>query len=486
MAEKQKKIRRRLDFNSLRFRLTTALLLFAVIIMCFLWVLQTGFSGDYYKRVMERRAAENLQRVTEGYAGKEELDMDEFGQTLMTLSRESDMYVYIEAEDRSFYLSSESKMPYGRFAVNGSQMVDKARAMLLFGETDSVSFYVEQGGEKSLLVNAAKVTSEYRPSVYVYLITPLTPLGPAVEIMNNQLLIVTLFSIILAGIVAFLYTRILVKPVAELNRKAKHFSEGDYDIDFRVEGYTEIEELASTLTRAADDLTRADRLQKDLLANVSHDLRTPLTMIKSYAELIRDISGDRKEKRDQHLQVIIDETDRLSELVGDILTLSKLQSDTEKLNRKEMDLQEAAESVLGIYRVLEESDGFTFSFEPMEKPALVSADEHRIKQVIANLISNAVRYSGDGRLIRIVFDSDGTNVRCRVIDHGIGIAKEDLNSIWNRYEKASSFGQRNKSGGTGLGLSIAREILEKHGAAYGVDSTPGQGSCFWFSMPLVK
>ncbi len=477
--------RRRLDFNSLRFRLTTALLLFAIIIMSFLWMLQSGFSGKYYEKVMERRAKTTMEAVTQQYSASETLDIDQMSQALMETSRDTDMYVYVESVDGSCSISSASKMPYGRFAVNGTMIVDRARAMLLLGEQDKISFYMESNGEKTLLVNASKVESPFRVDAYVYVITPLTPLGPAAEIMSSQLLIATIFSIILAGIIALLYTRILAKPVTELNAKAKQLSAGNYDIDFDVQGYTEIEDLSHTLTQAADDLSKSDQLQKDLLANVSHDLRTPLTMIKSYAELIRDISGDNKERRDEHLQVIVDETDRLSELVGDILTLSKLQSGTEKMDLKDVDIQKAAESVLGIYKVLEESDGFRFKFEALPEPVMVKADEHRIKQVIANLISNAVRYSGDGRDVDIRFSRDKSMVKCEIRDHGIGIAKEDLDNIWNRYEKASRQGTRSQNGGTGLGLSIAREILEKHHAVYGVESTPGQGSCFWFSLPVV-
>jgi signal transduction histidine kinase len=476
--------RRRLDFNSLRFRLTTALVLFAIIIMSFFWVLQTGFSGNYYERVMEKRGKATMEAVTAQYSSSETLDPDELAQKLMELSQDTDMFVYIEAIDGSCTISSETRMPYGRFAVNGARIVDKARAMLLIGEQDSVSYYVESGGEKTILVNASKVSSPYRCEAYVYVITPITPLGPAAEIMSSQLLIVTIFSIILAGIIALLYTRILVKPVTELNAKAKQLSAGNYDIDFDVQGYTEIEDLSHTLTQAADDLSKSDQLQRDLLANVSHDLRTPLTMIKSYAELIRDISGDNKDRRDEHLQVIVDETDRLSELVGDIPTLSKLQSGTEKMDLKDVDIQKAAESVLGIYKVLEESDGFRFNFKDLPGEVMVRADEHRIKQVIANLISNAVRYSGDGRDVDIVFSKEDGRVRCEVRDHGIGIAKEDLDNIWNRYEKASRQGTRSHSGGTGLGLSIAREILEKHDAVYGVESALGKGSCFWFSLPV--
>ncbi len=226
-------------------------------------------------------------------------------------------------------------------------------------------------------------------------------------------------------------------------------------------------------------------LQKDLIANVSHDLRTPLTMIKSYAELIRDIYGENEQKRNESLGVIIEETDRLSDLVSDLLTLSKLQSGSDSLDKQVFDLVKSAENIFKVYKVLE-NDGYRLELEKPEGELLVNGDERRLQQVISNLISNAVRYSDEVKDISVKLERTGGRVRCSVNDCGIGIDEEDLKTIWNRYQKASRQGARGHKGGTGLGLSIAKEILELHGAKYGVSSTPGVGSCFWFELPLVR
>ncbi|MBR5730675.1 MAG: HAMP domain-containing histidine kinase, partial [Firmicutes bacterium] len=197
-----------------------------------------------------------------------------------------------------------------------------------------------------------------------------------------------------------------------------------------------------------------------------------------------DISGDDPVKREAHLDVIIKETDRLDELVDDILTLSKMQAGVMEMEMADFDIQEAAESVLSTYMVME-NEGFKISFEPVEGTVTVHGDRHRIQQVIANLLSNAVRYSKENKEIKLGFRRDGGNIVCSVEDKGIGIAEEDLDKIWNRYQKASKQGARS-SQGTGLGLSIASEVLQKHGAQYGVESKPGEGSRFWFSLPVIK
>ena len=154
------------------------------------------------------------------------------------------------------------------------------------------------------------------------------------------------------------------------------------------------------------------------------------------------------------------------------------------MEKTDFDLQEAAESVFNTYKVME-NDGFTFRFNKVEGPVMVHADRHRIQQVIANLLSNAVRYSRDTKEVTLDFTVKNNKVRCSVADKGIGIDEEDLQKIWNRYQKASKQGTRS-SQGSGLGLSIASEVLEKHGAEYGVDSKPGEGSCFWFTLDVIN
>ena len=169
---------------------------------------------------------------------------------------------------------------------------------------------------------------------------------------------------------------------------------------------------------------------------------------------------------------------------NDILTLSRIQAGVETMDLQPVDLQKCAESILATYRVLEEQEGFSIRLQTLPQPLLVNADQHRMEQVLSNLISNAVRYSGDVKDVTVAFLQDKKWLRCEVRDKGIGIAAEDIPNIWNRYERASARGARSKQG-TGLGLSITKEILERHGAKYGVESKVGEGSTFWFALPLI-
>ena len=232
---------------------------------------------------------------------------------------------------------------------------------------------------------------------------------------------------------------------------------------------------------AAEELAKTDNLQKELVANISHDLRTPLTMIKGYSEVMRDIPG---ENNPENVQVIIDETERLTELVNDMLDLSKIRAGTRKPEIEIFDLTETVRSVLQRYEKLTEKDNYIITFDADEN-VLVTADRPMILPVIYNLVNNALIYAGDDKRVSIVQSVWNNRVRISVIDTGVGIAPEDIPYIWDRYYKVDKVHKRAKVG-TGLGLSIVKGILESHGAAYGVESRVGEGSNFWFELEAFR
>jgi signal transduction histidine kinase len=467
-----------------RFRLTAYFIFFALALMGMLWLFQTMFLEQYYEREMEKKIQTAVSSLSFQYSASEELDLEAYLVEIGEISNANDMYFYIEAEDETFSISSTDQGSAGRYYYSRSG-VDLARERLIANNGEPVTFKISnQTGETITQVYAAKVDSEYRPNVRFFAFAPLTPMGPAVGILAKQLMTVTAISLVVAGILALYISSRIARPIRSITEKASELAEGHYDVQFQGSTYREINNLAGTLNATAAALSKTEQLQRDLMANVSHDLRTPITMVKSYAEMIRDISGGNEEKRNEHLGVIIEESDRLSYLVNDILTLSRIQAGVETMDMQPVDLQKTAESILSTYRVLEEQEGFSIRLQGLPQPALVNADVHRMAQVLSNLISNAVRYSGDVKDVEVVFLQNKKRLRCEVRDKGIGIAPEDIPNIWNRYERASSRGSRSKQG-TGLGLSITKEILERHDAKYGVESKVGEGSTFWFELPLI-
>ena len=305
----------------------------------------------------------------------------------------------------------------------------------------------------------------------------LVPLNATVQTLQRQFGWITCLLIMGALIIALAISRVICTPLEKMSRSARKLAKGDYNAEFAGGGYREAEELAEALSYAAEELAKTDNLQKELVANISHDLRTPLTMIKGYSEVMRDIPG---ENNPENVQVIIDETERLTELVNDMLDLSKIRAGTRKPEIETFDLTETVRTVLTRYEKLTEKDNYKIIFNADEN-VCVTADRTMILQVIYNLVNNALNYSGEDKTVSIDQSVWDNRVRISVIDTGSGIAEEDIPYIWDRYYKVDKVHKRAKVG-TGLGLSIVKGILEAHGAAYGVESKVGEGSNFWFEL----
>ncbi len=276
-----------------------------------------------------------------------------------------------------------------------------------------------------------------------------------------------------------------VNPITELTKKARMLAEGDFDVDFHGNDYgRELLELAESLNFARDELSKTDRMQKELIANVSHDFKTPLTMIKGYASMIIEISGDNPEKRNKHAQIIVDEADRLTSLVGDVLDLSKIRSGIAQLEMERFDVGDYLREVLDRFAYLESTQGYVFEVE-IEDGLYARADKLKIGQVLYNLIGNAVNYTGEDKRVLVALKREDGCFRFSVTDTGAGIKSEELGGIWDRYYRSTENHKRPVQG-TGLGLSIVKTILERHGFYYGVNSELGKGSTFYVLFPIAE
>ena len=307
----------------------------------------------------------------------------------------------------------------------------------------------------------------------------LAPVAATVKTLNAQFLWIGIILVVLALVLAFIMSKVITKPIIKMNEAAQKLANGNYDADFEGSGYREIEELSKSLNYASTELAKNDKFQKELISNVSHDLRTPLTMIKGYAEVMRDIPG---ENTPENVQVIIDETERLTELVNDVLDLSKIKAGTRKPDMEVFDLTETVAAVLTRYEKLTDQK-YVINFNA-DQNVCIKADRTMILQVMYNLINNALNYTGEDKTVTIVQTVAGGRVRISVTDTGEGIADEDIPYIWDRYYKVDKVHKRAVVG-TGLGLSIVKGILESHRAIYGVESTLGVGSTFYFELDAI-
>ncbi|MDO5110439.1 MAG: HAMP domain-containing sensor histidine kinase, partial [Erysipelotrichaceae bacterium] len=337
------------------------------------------------------------------------------------------------------------------------------------------SFMNKDENAKEIILTRIVEDDDSVSAVMVY--SAISPVDATVKTLTYQLWIIALFVAVAVVILTMALNRQIVRPLAVINEKAKSLPDGTYEEDASTNRYSEASELNQTLAKAAEDISKADRAKRDLIANVSHDLRTPLTMITGYGEMMIDLP---EEKTDENIQVIIDESKRLNTLVNDLLDLSKLQEHKIVLNQETFDLAVLLQSQIKKYEVYQFRDGYEIETH-IDRDAWITADQVRVAQVFNNFMTNAINYCGETRKIIVTEKVSENSVRVEVRDFGEGIDEKDLDKIWDRYYKVDKTHVRAVSG-SGIGLAIVREILDLHGAEYGVSSKKGEGSTFWFAF----
>lgn len=315
---------------------------------------------------------------------------------------------------------------------------------------------------------------------YALISAVLLPIEPTVQTIRYELNLLIGILIGISILMSVILSKTISSPISKLNKASKKLPDGHFNGE-NIKGYREVEELAETLHRSALQIQQVDRLQKELIANVSHDLRTPLTLITAYSEAMRDIPG---ENTPENLQVVIDESQRLSELVTDLLDLSRFEAGKEHLNLEKVELVSVVRHIFERYEKMTRLQGYSFVFETDAEEVYVMADVVKLNQIVYNLVNNAIHYCGEDRTVVVKLSSKNGRALIEVIDHGEGISEEQLEHIWERYYRVDQ-NHRSAPVGTGLGLSIVKKILVLHNAEFGVRSSLGKGSVFWFSLDLI-
>ena len=279
-----------------------------------------------------------------------------------------------------------------------------------------------------------------------------------------------------------IFSIFFVKPLKKINEEAKSLPQGVYDGDEIHTNIQEMVDINETLKESCISIKQADVARKELLSNVSHDLRTPLTMIVGYGEMMIDFDD---EKTNDNIKLVVDEAKRLSNLVNDLLDLSKAELGKLDLNKEMVDLNDFLTSVYNQYRIYLENQNIKFDLE-LDEDIECELDDPRMRQVLYNFINNAMNYNDkEDPYIRLSTKKDGDTVTISVYDNGKGISPEDVDKIWDRYYKVDKEHKRQLIG-SGIGLSLAKMILEAHGLEYGVESSLGEYSRFYFKIRAHK
>ncbi|MBQ8790262.1 MAG: ATP-binding protein [Ruminiclostridium sp.] len=476
-------------FYSIRFRSWLMYISFALLIIGFLYVFQVLMLPGYYEYMKKIETAEVVSQINDAWYN----DPKNLSSTVNKIAHSKKIYIEISDVNRVLVrANSLDKNNKEMFELIKNLDKDKMEKFISGKDVFFTATTPRSDKDSKAIIMTAQIADENYESEYihatgavrVYVFNYLEPIGNTVQIINSQLTLVAFAIIIGAFILSIFFSSSVTRPIVQISKSALRLPQGKFHMEIKKHQFTEIKELTETLNLASSEIAKTDGLQKELMANISHDLRTPLTMIKAYAEMVRDLSGDNPEKRAKHLQVIIDETDRLSSLVTDILDLSKLQSGVAEMNYEVFDFSAHLEDLVSRFTLLNEIKDYKVLLDA-EPKIMINADVTKIEQVVYNFINNAITYTGEDKTVRIrLYRKEKGVARFEVSDSGIGIDEENLKYVWDRYYRVKKDGETHARAkkGSGLGLSIVKGVLEMHNFSFGVESEQGKGSTFWFEF----
>lgn len=449
-------------------------MLFTAIVFFLMWTLQIVFLQSFYpvyKMNQTKKTAASIENIF--------LSDPDYKSKIEKLALSNN--ICVEILDSSFYEKVNVDVMNGNCLLHGNR-VDIYILLDKLEKSDNGKIMLKMFDnhiQSNVVVYGSVIGDINNPGGYLLVDAPLAPVESFIDIIRSQTLYIIAILLIVALIFSIYISNYIADPITKITKSAKRLAHGDYKTKFEGGGYYEIDELAATLAFAEEEISKVETMQRDLIANTSHDLRTPLTMLKAYAEMIRDLSGNNPQKREKHLQIIIDETDRLTAIVNDMLDLSKLESGSQELNITEFDISEKMKSIYMRYKEIAKDKEYNVYFEPCER-CLVRCDESKIERVICNLINNAINYTSKEMNVYIRERIEEDSVLIEVEDTGDGIEEDKIKLIFDKYYRSEN--HKREVMGTGLGLSIVKAILQMHDYSYGVRSKIGKGSTFWFRI----
>ena len=457
--------------NSLKHKLLFYLTIFTIVILGGLWFLQILSLGTYYELTRTSAIEKIANKVYDSY------DDEDYKDILDSLAYEDDVCIEITNKHDIYY--STDSVSRGCLINNSSSINTFKLNFMKSNKSASTYKVINPKFQNKTLIRGIKIDDD----VFAFISTSLEPISSTVSVLKTQLLYITLIVIVIAVIIAVVISKKISDPIEKITNNSKKMSKGNYDIDFKSgTDIEEIKELEETLNSAAVELSKTESLRRELLANVSHDLKTPLTLIKANAEMVKDLTYKSKEKREKNLDTIINEVDRLNLLVEDILDYSRMQTIENKLDIEKFNLNELIINIINKFEVLTQA-GYEIKYNGFD--TYIEADKKKLEQVIYNLINNSINYTGEDKSVFVNLIEEDEFVKVEFIDTGDGIDKKDINYIWDKYYKVDKKYKR-VTHGTGLGLSIVKNILNLHKFKYGVESKKGSGTKFYFIVKKSK
>ena len=330
------------------------------------------------------------------------------------------------------------------------------------------------GGEKFMaftVINAAT-------GIGIRIVTSLDKTEARIITLSLEILAVSAVILLLLLVLGITFIRSIVQPIRRVGATARRLAAGDFSVRIKNENSDEIGELCDIFNYMADELETSENIKNEFISSVSHELRTPLTAIKGWSETIDEI--DDPETRKKGMKIINKETERLSEMVEELLDFSRIQNGHFSLQRADLDIiAEVADAVL-VYEERARAEGITLTLEESDEFAIVYGDKNRLRQVFINIIDNSIKYGKKGGHTVVSTVISGDSIRISFKDDGVGIAEDDLPRVKEKFYKAN-----NTVRGSGIGLAVADEIIRIHSGSLDLDSKLGEGTTVSITLPTV-
>ncbi len=329
---------------------------------------------------------------------------------------------------------------------------------------------------------------KYGSAAAIRLSIPLTQVDSAIAEIRTNIILVSVFVFGVVVVIVGFMSRRLSRPLAEMAAVAGHIRAGELDRRIAIRSDDELGKLGETLNGMIDKLNqdiaqlrKLERVRTEFLGNVSHELRTPIFAVQGMLETLLDGAVDDPEVNRDFLRRALNNTKNLNALLNDLIEISRIESGDMKMSFRYFDVGEFLRGVAAEMAPIAEPRGVRIGVETLHGQKEVYGDRERLKQVLVNLVDNAIKYNREGGAVRIRTTATGEGVRLSVEDEGIGIPAEHVERIFERFYRVDKERSRD-AGGTGLGLAIVKHIVEAHGSTVRVESTPGKGTVFNFSL----
>lgn len=388
------------------------------------------------------------------------------------------------------YLESSIQIinPSGRLILDTDTPIDVENEVIIEDFDSTIagsSYYVIDDFFKfysqDVLSVIAPITANYMVKGYVVIHTDMVSIDESLSSLLNISYITLIILFLLSLIILIFFTEIVYMPLRKITYATEQYATGNMHYEFSVDSEDEIGYLAACLSYMASEIARSEDDQKKFVANVSHDFRSPLTSIQGYLEAMLDGTIP-PELHEKYLNIVLTETQRLTKLTNSLLTLNNLNTKGMLLDITDFDINQVIRSTAASFEGTCLKKSIAIELILTDEVMYVKADMSKIQQVLYNLIDNAIKFSHHNSVIKVETTEEKNKIFVSVKDTGIGIPKEDLKLIWDRFYKSDLSRGKDKKG-TGLGLSITKEIIHSHNEHINVISTPGEGSEFIFSLP---